>query len=72
MILTYRTRVEPFGLTVVTGQSNVHLTHKAAAIFLQMESGVPYDVATMAVEWNGVDPVTCINGFIRRGLAKKL
>jgi radical SAM protein with 4Fe4S-binding SPASM domain len=72
VILSRRTRVEPFGLTVVTGQSNVHLTHKAAAVFRQMEGGVPYDIASAAIQWNGVDPVICINEFIRRGLAKKL
>jgi radical SAM protein with 4Fe4S-binding SPASM domain len=72
MILSCRARVESFGLAIAVGRSRVHLTHKAAAIFQQMESDVPYDIASMALQWNGVDPVMCINEFIRRGLAKKL
>ena len=71
-ILSRRTRSEPFGLFVLVGRSQVRLTDRATAIYRQMESGVPFEIDSAAVEWNGVDPVLCINEFIRSGLAKKL
>ncbi len=71
IIIPYKARKEPFGMTVRSeGRPYAFLNETGTDIFLQMQINVPYQVGDVRVRWGTVDQPRFISGLVDRGLAR--
>ena len=52
----FKLRKEVFGGVFVSGKRNVFIDDRGFAVLSQMKSETTYDLATMIIDWNGLDP----------------
>ena len=62
----FRLRKEVFGGVFVSGYRNVFLDHKGLTVLNQLKPETTYDIATMTIDWSGLDPYKFVSGLVHR------
>ena len=62
----FKLRKEVFGGVFVSGKRNVFIDDRGFAVLSQMKSETTYDLATMIIDWNGLDPEKFVSGLAYR------
>jgi radical SAM protein with 4Fe4S-binding SPASM domain len=62
----FKLRKEDFGGVFVSGKRNVFLDVRGFAVLSQLKPEITYDLATLAIDWNGLDPEKFVSGLAYR------
>ena len=70
--LKFRLRREDFGGVFISDNAQVFLDNKGFAVLSQLGSEVTYDLATMIIDWNGLDPEKFVSGLAHRRMVSSV
>ena len=62
----FKLRKEVFGGVFVSGKRNVFIDDRGFAVLNQLKSETTYDLATMTIDWNGLDSEKFVSGLAYR------
>lgn len=62
----FKLRKEVFGGVFVSGKRNVFIDNRGFGVLSQLKSETTYDLATMIIDWNGLDPEKFVSGLAYR------